>query len=76
MPNVWTHYEVATHLHLFQLNQAGITIMLVSDASVLKDKQSSFAWVIAKDKCTLWKGVGLAPGSADNIYSQFWHYEN
>jgi len=43
--------------------------MLVSDASVQKSKHSGFAWVISQDDLVLWKGVGLAPGMADDIYS-------
>jgi len=34
-----------------------------------KNKQSSFAWLIMHDTTTLWKGVGLAPGTADDIHS-------
>jgi len=41
----------------------------VSDASVQKTKQSGFAWVIAHDDRPLWKGAGLAPGNADDMYS-------
>jgi len=54
---------------LLHLNQAGCTISLVSNSSVQKDKHSSFAWVLSTDASTLWKGVGLAPGNADNMYS-------
>jgi len=43
--------------------------LIISNASVQKTKQSSFAWVIAQDDQSLWKGVGLAPGTADNMYS-------
>jgi len=43
--------------------------MLVSNALVQKTKQSGFAWVIAYENQPLWKGIRLAPGTADNIYS-------
>jgi len=36
---------------------------------VQKTKQSGFAWVIAHDDRSLWKGVGLAPGTANDMYS-------
>jgi len=42
--------------------------MIISDASVQKNKQSGFAWIIAQNCTTLWHGAGLAPGSADDIY--------
>jgi len=32
-------------------------------------KQSGFAWVIAQEDRPLWKGVSLAPGMEDNLYS-------
>jgi len=50
-------------------NQAHLPLTLVSDASVQKNKQSSFAWVITQDATPLWRGVGLAPGYAEDIYS-------
>jgi len=43
--------------------------MLVSDASVQKNKQSGFAWTITHKNTPLWKGMGLAPGTAKDIYS-------
>jgi len=43
--------------------------MIVSDASVQRNKQSGFAWMIAHENTPLWKGVGLAPGQAEDIYS-------
>jgi len=43
-------------------------LTLVSDVSMQKDKQSSFAWVIAHNTDTLWRGIGLAPGHANDIY--------
>ncbi len=44
-------------------------IMIVSDASVQKDGQSGFAWVIAHDAAPLWRGLGLAPGPELDMYS-------
>jgi len=32
-------------------------------------QQSGFLWIIAHDNQKLWKGVGLAPGAAKDIYS-------
>ncbi len=54
---------------LMQINQAKDTISLISDASVQKNKQSGFAWIIAHDDSPLWRGTGLAPGPAEDIYS-------
>jgi len=48
------------------LNHGAIT--LVSDASVQNSKQSRFAWVITHKAMKLWKGVGVAPGPAEDIY--------
>jgi len=42
--------------------------MLVSDVSVQK-KQSGFAWVINHGDTTIWTGVGLALGDAEDMYS-------
>jgi len=44
-------------------------ISLISDASVQKTKQSGYAWILTYDTCLLWRGVGLAPGPATDIYS-------
>jgi len=44
-------------------------IMLVSDASVQKNGQSGFAWIIARNHTMLWRGAGLAPGPEEDIYS-------
>jgi len=44
-------------------------LSLVSDASVQKTKQSGFAWVITNKYTTIWRGVGLAPGHAEDLYS-------
>jgi len=54
-------------MHSICMNQG--LISLVSDASVQKTKQSGFAWVITNKTITLWKGVGLAPGNAEDMYS-------
>jgi len=48
--------------------QAKETISIVSNASVQKNKQSGFAWIISHHKQNLWKGMGLAPGNADDMY--------
>jgi len=56
-----------THLYTRLCNQ--IPIMIVSDASVQKNGQSGFAWVIAQDLIPLWRGMGLAPGPSDDMYS-------
>jgi len=50
-------------------NQNEGVITIVSDASVQKTKQSGFTWTIAHENTPLWKGVGLAPGPAEDIYS-------
>jgi len=44
-------------------------VMIISDASVQKNKQSGFAWIIARQHTILWRGAGLAPGPAEDIYS-------
>jgi len=43
-------------------------ISIVSNALVQKMQQSGFVWIIAHDNQKLWKGVGLAPGAAEDIY--------
>jgi len=43
--------------------------MIVSDASVQKNGQSGFAWLIAHEQVILWRGHGLAPGPCDDTYS-------
>jgi len=54
---------------LRDISQNIFPLLLVSDASVQKNKQSSFAWIITHKTTILWKGVGLAPGNAEDIYS-------
>ncbi len=44
-------------------------IILVSDASVQKSRQSRFAWVLAHNITPLWHSLGLAPGPAKDMYS-------
>jgi len=44
-------------------------LSLVSNALVQKNKQSGFAWVITHKDSMVWKGVGLAPGHAEDMYS-------
>jgi len=60
-------YQPATQLRNLCRHQH--TISIISNASIQKMKQSGFAWVIAQDDRSLWKGVGLAPGTADDMYS-------
>jgi len=55
---------------LLHLCQNWAPILIVSDASVQKMKQSGFAWVIVQNNRSLWKGVGLVPGMADDMYSR------
>jgi len=43
--------------------------MIVSDASIQKNNNSGFAWVLAHNNQTIWCGAGLAPGLAEDIYS-------
>jgi len=45
------------------------TVMIVSNASIQKNGQSGFAWIIANDTVILWRGLGLAPGPHDDTYS-------
>jgi len=54
---------------LREFSKNALPIILVSDASGQKNKQSSFAWIIMHETTILWKGVGLAPGKAEDIYS-------
>jgi len=54
---------------LREVSRTNLPILLVSNASVQKNKQSSFAWILSHDTTTLWKGVGLAPGTTEDIYS-------
>jgi len=54
---------------VLKVNQMKEALMIVSDASMQKDKNSGFAWVIANQATKLWTGVKLAPGAVDNIYS-------
>ncbi len=58
-----------TNCLLQTTNENGI-ISLISNASVQKTKQSGFAWILTYDTCPLWRGVGLAPGPAADIYSK------
>jgi len=44
-------------------------VILVSDASVQKSGHSSFAWVIAQEVTPVWRGMGLALGPAQDMYS-------
>jgi len=44
-------------------------ITIVSNASMQKDKQTGFAWVIAYQDTKLWMGVGIALGMAEDMHS-------
>jgi len=44
-------------------------LMIISDASVQKNGNSGFAWVIAQDASTMWHGLGLTPGPVEDMYS-------
>jgi len=60
-------YKKTTYLNdLCKQNQ---TIILVSDASVQKNKQSGFAWILTNGEQNLWAGVRIAPGTAEDMYS-------
>jgi len=48
---------------------SNLPIILVSDASVQKDGQSTFAWIIAHKQHQLWRGQGLAPGPVEDTHS-------
>jgi len=54
---------------LLRTLQNQTSVMIVSDASVQKNGQSGFAWIIAHDQAILWRGHGLAPGPGDDTYS-------
>jgi len=54
---------------LHHLLQNTKSIMIVSDASVQKNGQSGFAWIIANEQVILWRGNGLAPGPSEDTYS-------
>jgi len=59
-------HQKTTFLH--ELCAQHRLITLVSDASVQKNKQSGFAWIITHDERHLWSGIGLAPGLAEDMY--------
>jgi len=54
---------------ILEVSLADEAISVISDASVQKSKQSGFAWTIAHGPRILWRGVGLAPGMEDDLYS-------
>jgi len=54
---------------MYALFQKSTRLIIVSDASVQKNGQSGFAWVIAQDTNPIWRGAGIAPGLEDDIYS-------
>jgi len=53
---------------LYTILSAKQTVMIVSDASVQKNGQSRFAWLVAHGSDILWRGLGLAPGPHDDTY--------
>jgi len=56
-----------TMLWAFQTQQPSL---LVSNASVQKNGQSGFAWVITHEHHPLWQDMRLAPGTANHdMYS-------
>jgi len=54
---------------LHRLLKSSITLMIVSDASVQKNNNSGFAWIIANNTQIIWQGTGHAPGPTEDIYS-------
>jgi len=60
-------HQKTTFLH--ELCTQHRVITLVSDASVQKNKQSGFAWIITHGARHLWSGIGLAPGPTEDMYS-------
>jgi len=59
------YWTMTLYSHL----SAGIPIILISDASVQRNSQSRFAWVIAYELTPLWHGLGLAPGPIEDMHS-------
>jgi len=53
---------------MFQQYTFQTPITIVTDASTQKNKQSGFSWVILHLDKSLWKGVGLFPGPAKDMY--------
>jgi len=58
----------ATNTLIRLLNQS-IPVMIVSNASVQKNGNGGFAWIIAQNTQLLWQGTGLAPGPEEDSYS-------
>jgi len=54
---------------LNQWLQNQLPVIIVSDASVQKDEQSGFMWIITNENTKLWQGQGLAPGPAEDMHS-------
>jgi len=63
---IWKLQPVHQLCHLSNTKQP---IAIVSNALVQKDHQSGFSWVITNYDSPLWKGVGLAPGHAEDMHS-------
>jgi len=53
---------------LLRLCQTHTPVLLVSNASVQKNHHSDFAWIIATNEKTLWRGVGLALDQAKDMF--------
>jgi len=64
--SLWKAYSTKT---LYECLRANMPILIVSDASVQNNGHSGFAWVIAHEATPLWRGLGLAPGPDDDMYS-------
>jgi len=54
---------------LFQLLNQSIPVMIVSNASVQKNGNGGFAWIIAQNTKLLWQGTGLVLGPEEDSYS-------
>jgi len=54
---------------LYYLLQSLTPVMIVSDASVQKNGQGGFAWIIAHSQTLVWHGTSLAPGPEEDSYS-------
>jgi len=68
-PSFWPHYEMQTDSTATRPKPGPSTADLSKRCIGPENKQSSFAWIITCHETALWKGVGLTPGHADNIYS-------
>ena len=69
LPLFGSIHQLQPNPAILEVSLAGETISVISDASVQKSKQSGFAWTIAHGPRPLWKGVGVAPGTEEDLYS-------